>query len=254
MFRRMARRDNLIFVSNAVRDAHVYDAHEGAAYVVYNGVDDPNGAEDIAPYPRSQRVELGIPDDAVVIGYTAAFIGWKNHCVLLQAFAEILRGNPNVRLLLIGGGALRKPAMESAAEMGLEDRVIFTGRRRDARRLLGLMDIYAHPADGEGFGLAVVEAMLAGLPAVVTRAGALPEIVRHERNGLLVDTNDAASLAEALGRLTNDAGLRSTLGAQGRADCLERFAPSLYAHRLTEILLRTCGQEYAASAAAAVEG
>jgi glycosyltransferase involved in cell wall biosynthesis len=103
------------------------------------------------------------------------------------------------------------------------------------------MDIYAHPADGEGFGLAVVEAMLAKRPTVAARAGAIPEIVEHQRNGLLAEPGDPASLLEALERLAGDPALRESLGATARADCLARFSPELYTESLTSALLSAGG-------------
>jgi len=238
IFRSLSRRDDLVFVSKAVQAAHAFDGHLGESRVVYNGVQDPAGVEDLEPYGRDKRAELGIPDEALVIGCVAEFVGWKNHGVLVRAFAQLAVSHPEARLLLIGDGDLRENTLTLARELGVGDRVIAPGRRWDARRLLGLMDIYAHPANGEGFGLAVAEAMLAGLPAVVGRAGALVEVVKHLESGLLVEPDDADSLSAALQRLADDPALRASLGAEARADCLERFCPALYAENLTKVLLK----------------
>ena len=237
MFRFLARRDTLIFVSEAVREAHSFPRHAGASYVVYNGVEDPAGVETMEPYPRTRRADLGIPHDALVIGFIGEFVSWKNHHVLLRAFAELARTRTHARLILIGSGPLQPASEALARELGLADRVIYTGRRRDARRLFGLMDIYAHPANGEGFGLSAVEAMLARLPVVAARAGALVEIVMDGDNGLFAEPDDVGSLLSALERLADDAVLRADLGERARRDCLARFSPSCYAANLTDALL-----------------
>ncbi|MCB9385853.1 MAG: glycosyltransferase family 4 protein [Bryobacterales bacterium] len=252
LFRKLARRDTLIFVSKAVQREHDFQGRSGASHVVYNGVEDPVGSNDHEPYGRERRAELELPIEALVVGFTAELVGWKNHGVLLRAFAEIAREAPEARLLLIGSGEGCRAAKDLAKELGVADRVTFAGRRRDARKLLGLMDIYAHPANGEGFGLAVAEAMLAGRAVVGARAGALTEIIEDDRSGLLAEPDDVRSLAAALDRLAGDPGLRARLGAQARRSCLERFSPTHYAARLTEIFLAESeAVETGASAAAA---
>ncbi len=252
IFRLLARRDTLVFVSDAVRRAHEFSAHVGASEVVYNGVVDPRGVAELAPYPREVRRGLGIPADALVVGNIAELVAWKNHDVLIEAFARLSQARSDAYLLLVGDGERLRAMLELAAERGVRERVVATGACVDARKLLGLMDIYAHPANGEGFGLAVAEAMLAGLPIVAARAGALPELVAEGRNGILVEPNCSHSLADALDRLAADPETRRRLGGQARTDGLERFAPERYARRLTQVLLaERAGQAYSEAALAA---
>lgn len=107
---------------------------------------------------------------------------------------------------------------ERIRESRLEDRIVFRGRL-DGPGLDAAYrsaDVFVAPSLWEGFGMAVLEALLYGLPVVATRVGAIPELIEDERNGLLVPPNDAAALAGALGRLASDPALRARLSAGAR--------------------------------------
>ncbi|BAZ54066.1 group 1 glycosyl transferase [Nostoc sp. NIES-4103] len=116
---------------------------------------------------QALRAELGIPPEAFVIGHVGRFEQQKNHQFLLDIVAEIAKQEPKMHLLLIGDGLLRPDIEQKAIQMGLADRVIFTGLRPDVPRLmLGAMDIFLFPSLHEGLGLVLVEAQAAGLVCV----------------------------------------------------------------------------------------
>ncbi|MGC9157429.1 MAG: glycosyltransferase family 4 protein [Terracidiphilus sp.] len=234
VYRWAARRDTLIFISDLVRQAHCYAGHRGREAVVLNGVDDP--LETGLLYPSSEREKLGIPRSAFVVGYTAAFIGWKQHETLLAAFSQLAPEFPRMHLLLIGTGELWQGMQALARTMPGGERIHFPGLRPDARQLLGLVDVYAHPSNGEGFGLALVEAMLASRAVVVSDAGALPEIIDDGETGLICRVLDAADLAAKIAFLERDPELRRRLGERARAVALERFGAKRFAERMTEVL------------------
>jgi glycosyltransferase involved in cell wall biosynthesis len=238
LYRLLVRNDDVLANSHATADAHAFPGHRGRTRVVYLGVSD---YENAAPAPRSARQALfGIAPSATVIAYTAGFVEYKKHIVLLDAFAILAPRFPTLHLVLIGVGPLRKKLMARATAATHGDRIHFVGARSDVRALLGVVDIYAHPAVGEGFGLAVVEAMLAGLPVVAARAGALPEIIDGTSNGLLCAPNDSADLAANLERLLDNTELRQSLGSTARATALARFAPDNYAAAMTGALEAFC--------------
>jgi glycosyltransferase involved in cell wall biosynthesis len=105
-----------------------------------------------------------------VLGYTAAFLDWKRHTDALKAFSELAPANPSLQLVLISDGPLREGIERQATQMKLHVRVHFIGIVPSAQSLLPMLDVYIHPADGEGFGLAVVEAMAASLPILAARS------------------------------------------------------------------------------------
>lgn len=238
LYRRLAKGDTLVFISQAVRRRYEYLGHLGRRFVVYNGVSDPytDTDEKLFPYPRNSRARYGIPQNAVVLGYVASFVELKDHKTLLLAFARLAQKYSNLHLVLIGTGPLLPSVRKLAEAIQGGERIHFLGAREDARQLLGIMDIYVHPAVGEGFGLAVVEAMLAKLPVVVANAGALPEIVRHGETGFLFDPGDACDLMKMIDCLIEDPHLRKKLGEKGRAYCLENFSLAGFSERLTRIL------------------
>lgn len=233
-YRCAARRDTLIYISEQVRKAHHYVAHKGREAVVLNGVEDMVG-EGLLSDP-SQREVLGIPCSAFVLGYTAEFIAWKEHKTLLASFSRLSIDFPDMHLLLIGTGELWEKTRVQAREIPGAERIHFLGPRADARRLLGIMDVYVHPSNGEGFGVALVEAMLARCAVVVSDAGALPEIIDDGITGLIFRVSDANDLANKIVTLALDQELRRRLGKRARQVALERFGAKLFAERITSVL------------------
>ncbi|HET8701920.1 MAG TPA: glycosyltransferase, partial [Nitrococcus sp.] len=106
----------------------------------------------------------------------------------------------------------------------LDSHVRFEGFRNDLPRILPCLDLLVHPARMEGLGVALLQAAACGLPIVAGRAGGIPEIVRDGVNGLLVEPDDVPALAQALGRLCDDAALRRAFGESGREIALQEFS------------------------------
>lgn len=162
------------------------------------------------------RDELGWSADEFVAGIVARLSPEKNHAALLRAFQQLLETVPQARLAVIGDGPLRAALEQDAAERRLGDRCRFLGERRDVARLLPALDAFVLSSTTEGTPLTLLEAMAAGLPAVTTRVGGMPEVVVPEETGLLVPPDDAAALAGALGRLAREPETRARMGRAGR--------------------------------------
>jgi glycosyltransferase involved in cell wall biosynthesis len=108
------------------------------------------------------RQELGIPEDAFVIGHVGRFEAQKNHLFILEIAAIVAQKDPLMRLLLIGDGILRPMIDEKVKEMGLAEKVIFAGNIPDVPRLLAVIDLFLFPSLYEGLGLVLLEAQAAG--------------------------------------------------------------------------------------------
>lgn len=149
----------------------------------------------------------------------------KAYDVLLEAVAQLARRDPSMRFVIAGDdtdGLLA--SLESQRDrLGIADRVRFTGFGRDVAAFLNGLDVFVLPSRSEGFSLATVEAMSCGLPVVVTRSGGPDEIVEDGRNGLMVPSESASAIAEALGRLASDATLRERLGNNARDRAIQDF-------------------------------
>ncbi|WP_295813704.1 glycosyltransferase family 1 protein [uncultured Deinococcus sp.] len=135
--------------------------------VVYCGVD--LSAFDIKVDKVSMRKRLGISDNAFVIGHVGRFDKPKNHQFLLEVFNELQKIIPTSVLLLVGDGALKSTVQDMSQELGISDKVIFTGAVSNVSEImLGCMDIFVFPSINEGLGLALIEAQAANLVCIVS--------------------------------------------------------------------------------------
>ena len=130
---------------------------------------------------------------------------------------------PDARLAILGGGPLEAATRALAAELGLGDAVTMPGRT-EIRDWLARADVFVHTSRWEGFGIVLLEAMLASLPVVATRVSAVPEIVVDGETGALVEAGDVAGVARELGALLADPERARRLGAAGRERALSEFS------------------------------
>jgi glycosyltransferase involved in cell wall biosynthesis len=144
----------------------------------------------------------------------------KDFSTLLMALASLEPGT--YRAQIVGDGPERDRLELEAGELGLADSVDFLGEREDVPELLQGADVFVLPTRSEGLPVSVLEAMAAGLPVVASAVGGVPELVASE-TGLLVPPGDPRALAVTIGQLLEDSGLRSRLGAAGRARVEEHF-------------------------------
>ena len=134
-------------------------------------------------------------NETFTFGYMANLVEDKGHTTLIQAFKEV----PNAKLLLAGDGPLRKQLEQLTTTHGIDDRVEFVGAipREKACEFFQEIDAFVHPSRYETFGIVLVESLSTGRPVIATRCGGPNDIIRSE-DGILVDVDDAAGLAEAM--------------------------------------------------------
>jgi glycosyltransferase involved in cell wall biosynthesis len=190
--------------------------------VVYNGID----ANLFRPgRDGTLRQELGIGENEFVFGALGNVRTPKAYDVLLRAAALLAMEQPACRVVIVGdtSGRVFPDLQRLHTALGLADRVIFAGFRRDVPQVLQAFDALALSSRAEGFSLATVQAMATGIPVVATRSGGPEEIVEDGLTGLLVPTDDPAALAGAMRRLRDDAALRLQLAAAGPPAVWSRF-------------------------------
>ncbi|HEY8380516.1 MAG TPA: glycosyltransferase family 4 protein [Microvirga sp.] len=144
----------------------------------------------------------------------------------------------------IAGEGLIEPYRVEAERLGLGDRVRFEGwvGPDGVTALLAQSDVFVLPSHGENQPMSIIEAMGAGLAVVTTRVGAIPEMVEHERSGLLVEAGDSDALARALERVLVSPEERQRLGKAGRAVYASRFTPAVQAKKLLDVYRRVAGE------------
>jgi len=214
----------LVAVGYAQRDSLVH--HVGYAprmlEVVWNGVELEDHGYDESRR-SALRKELGIADGETVIGSVAVLTEQKGIPVLLETARSMLQTGSSLRFIIVGGGPLEESLRKKCGEMGLADRVGFTGWREDASEILKLFDIFVMPSLWEAMPIVLLEAMAAARAVVATTVGDIPYIIRDGETGLLAPAGDPEALAERLLRLAEDPGLRRRLGEAGQRSYSEQF-------------------------------
>jgi glycosyltransferase involved in cell wall biosynthesis len=189
----------------------------------------PNGCDIAAVAERAARARwLRGRDERLVVGMVARLDQIKDQATLIRAFAGVAKRHPQAELWLVGDGARARELCDLAAAERIAERVVFWGPRRDVAELLGQMDVFAFSTSrDEGFGIALIEAMAAGLPVVAADVPACREVLGDGVAGVLVPAGDPVSLASALCTLLGSADERAAWA--GRA--LERAAEHYDARR-----------------------
>lgn len=215
--------DKIITVSEAIRDVLIRGGADPSKIVCVHSVVEASTYD--VGRDQALRRELGIPDDCPLIGIVAQLIDRKGHRYLFDAMPAVLERFPDTRLLVLGIGPLEAKLKNRADALGIGDRVLFTGFRRDIPRVLQELDVLVHPASMEGLGVAVLQAMAARLPVVATPVGGIPESVHDGVNGYLIPPRDAGAIADAVIGLLADPELRDRMGIEGRRIVEEQFCP-----------------------------
>jgi glycosyltransferase involved in cell wall biosynthesis len=176
--------------------------------LVYNGIDVRRYSPD--PSAKGRLInEFSIRPDEITLA-TLSYLDrpHKNIDVVIEACRQLVKRRVVVRLLVIGDGEMRGELEALAEKLGVADRIHWLGHIFDPVPILQGCDVFLMVATGEGFGLALAEAMACGAAAVAARSGALSEIVEDGKSGLLVPPRDAAALADAIEKLAEDENLR----------------------------------------------
>lgn len=234
--------DAVITNSAAVRhDLVGRGIEERKVTVVHNGVD----AERIRREAESQApsadllAKLGA---GRVVGTIGRFARVKNQRLLLEAARIVLDELPDVRFLLVGDGAERGHLEQTGHDLGLDGSLIFTGWQSEPYSLLSRMDVLVLPSRWEGLGMAVLEAMALAKPVVATRVGGVPEVVRDGETGILVSSEDAEGLANAILTLLSDPDRASAMGRRGSRVVNENFTSARMSREIEGIYRASIGE------------
>ncbi len=174
------------------------------------------------------RESLGLKDADIVVGFVGRFSPGKGHEEFLRAADVASHEQPHLRFLIVGEASYGEEeyahqVIELSRTLGLNDRVTFTGFRKDIRELMAAFDIFAFPSHAESFGIVLIEAMAMGKPVVASRSDGVLDIVVDNRTGILVAPKDHLPLSQAMLRLADDPKLREAMGTAGRHRVLDIF-------------------------------
>jgi glycosyltransferase involved in cell wall biosynthesis len=228
--------DRVIAVSEAVKDHLVRYDHlpPTSITVLPNAIDvrafgSRNGAE--------ARQRLGVSSNAYLVGTVGRLELQKGHVVLLQAMRQLITKYPEARALIVGGGSQEGTLRRLADDLGLSDRVMFAGVRRDTPDVLSALDVFVLPSLWEGIPLALLEAMATALPVVATRVGGVPEIISDRSTGILIDPGDPDQLVAAIMHCRDDRQSATRMAQAGRQWVEQHASIQAYTRRLEALYL-----------------
>jgi len=183
---------------------------------------------------QNLKRELGIPENALIIGTVGRLEPVKGSGFLIEAAKYILSEYPNTYFLFTGDGYLRQDLEKKASRLGVEDHVIFLGWRKDVAKIISIYDIFALPSLNEGMGRVLAEAMALGRPIVASNIGGIPDLVTHGKNGFLVPPKNPELLAKYIQILIEDKEKRQSMGREGK-EIVANFSREIMVERITNL-------------------
>jgi N-acetyl-alpha-D-glucosaminyl L-malate synthase BshA len=175
-----------------------------------------------APDPERSGLERFAPNGEKMLIHLSNFRPVKRVQDCVRVLAEV-RKHTDARLLMVGDGPERGPAEHLAGQLGVSRHVEFVGKQNGVERLIRLAHVLLMPSEMESFGLAALEAMACGVPAVATRVGGVPELITDGEDGFLEAVGDVEAQAGKALQLLTDEALHARMAAAARRTATTRF-------------------------------
>lgn len=185
---------------------------------------------------KSLIVGISIDAKSLVIGHVGGFIKQRDQIILIDAISCLRKKGIDAILILIGDGPEKNNLEKKCEELGVNQYVNFVGYTNDIGDWLDLFDIYINPTLDEGFGIAVVEAMLSDIPVIAANAGAHKEIIEDNINGLLFSPSDLESLIEKIMILYNDPESCKKITSHAHEIAEKKYSPLLYSNNYHDVI------------------
>lgn len=237
------RQDQIIAVCNKGKEQLMANGWKGERIqVIFNAVDLEAWAGDRSD--STMRAELGIPEDRFVMLIASRFAHDKGHDYLMRSLKRLTEiSDVPFTMVLAGDGELLEPTKALAAELGLTgEQVKFVGFRKDIKNLYKGADLYINASEHEALSFLIVEAMAAGLPAVITDMAGNSDIIKSEADGgLLVTYNDPDSMASAMKRFMEEPGFLARCRERARENIENRFEVHKMAAATFDLYRKVCG-------------
>lgn len=206
----------ILCVSEAIRQVmlpHITEKEK--LHTVYSGIDLQKFS---APQPGAYlRTQYGISSQLLLVGNISAIAPHKDYFTFVNTAAELLKRKLPLKFFIIGTGPEEAAIKKYVADKGLQEHIYFPGFLSNIQQVLPELDVFLMTSETEGLGTTLLDAFAAGVPVVATRAGGIPEIVRHEQTGLTAAVKDVQGLANAVEQLVKQEGYRKQLSEQAHA-------------------------------------
>ena len=228
----------VILVAHALRSRFDWTCENDKFETIYNGVD----LSELRPgkFVSSIREQYGIGRKTILIAVIARIERLKGQKYVIEACGLLKDKLKDFFILLVGDVAelsYMKECKEKAAELGLEDRLIFAGHQDNVSRILNETDIFVLPSLFEAFPRSVIEAMGAGRPVIVTDVGGCREAVEDQVSGFIVPAGNSEALADRIYELGTDSELRFKVGEAAMIRAEKMFSIQQNVHRTQQVYL-----------------
>jgi glycosyltransferase involved in cell wall biosynthesis len=195
-------------------------------HVIPTGLETPQATRSASEV--RQLLDLPLDPSLRIVGQISGLVEFKGHETLLESAVDVLNREPNSLFLCVGfsRGFIEYEQRLHAriAELGLSDRFLIRSYPGSIGDVWQLFDVFAHPSRFDSLPLVVVEAMAVGVPSVVTNVGGIPEVIRHENSGIVVNIDDVEAMANGIVRQLRD---------PANADRMKKNARHYYEQNLT---------------------
>jgi glycosyltransferase involved in cell wall biosynthesis len=221
----MKRLSKIIAVSTAIKERLLAAGiDESKITVIDNGIDIEKYSKKCDKSKEDLRRSFGIDNEIFVIGTFGRLTQQKGQKYLLEAAKIILREGINAVFIIAGDGPMRGELEAFTAQYGIMEHVRFLGFREDTVALLKIMDVFVLSSIDEGLPMAMIEAMAAKTPVVVTDVGEIPKVINSGVNGILVTAKDSVMLAKKLGQILQNTEQRKSLADNAFQDARRYYS------------------------------
>mgnify|MGYP000324001281 CR=1 FL=1 len=218
--------DHITAISEATKQALVEYEYipEPKIQVIYNGI---KPLEVDTGEVNNLRQKYDLPEDATIFGTVARLDPIKNQSMMIKAFADVLKDFPSAHLFIVGDGEERDKLEKLVDALSIQKNVVFTGYIAKPANYIALFDVFLLSSLSEGTSMTLLEAMSVGKPCIATDAGGNPEIIIHDKNGLVAPNNDKLAFSDKMKKLLSTSGLETFYGNNAKEIFEKKFSETL---------------------------
>ncbi|CAN5496227.1 glycosyltransferase [soil metagenome] len=223
----------IICVSEAIKDITAPRIKDKSKLVVVHSGIDLHRYENL-PIENILRKEFKISEDKILIGNLSALADHKDYPTFIEVAAKLLHENLLLHFFIIGEGPERTKLENLIRSSQLQNNITLTGFRKDVPAVMSALDIFMITSKTEGLGTIVLEAFACKIPVVATKAGGIPELVIHEKTGLLAEPGDVDQLVNQVKHLIKNPRMKVEL-AENAANYVQQYSYENTAQKTFEI-------------------
>lgn len=216
-----SRIKKIICVSDAIKKIMAASIKDQDKLVtIYDGIDVRNFNQD---KKAKLRKEFNIATEEYMIGNVAALAPHKDYVTFINTACVLINRGLKAKFLMIGEGGERKKLEQYIQQKGLSNHIIMTGFRKDVKEIVAELDVFLMTSETEGLGSSILDAMASGVMVVATEAGGIPEVVIHNKTGLLSPVKDVHTLANQVEHVLHHPDVKEKMIAQAK-EAVKKFS------------------------------